>query len=74
MACGGIDRSNAADVIKETGVREIHFAADQDVDSAMTYRNGAVPMGTSNLSEYVRRETSEENVRDILQAINELHL
>jgi len=71
MACGGIDQSNVGRAIKETGVQEIHFAADHDVESEMSYQNPSVPMGSFSRSEYVRRETSEADVRSIIRAVGE---
>lgn len=53
MACGGLDRSNIAEVLHLTRAPELHFAALKDVPSAMRYRNPHVGMGgTENEREY----------------------
>jgi len=49
----GIDESNIAALIRETGAMEYHLFAEQNVPSAMLYRNHKVFMGSDpDLSEY----------------------
>ncbi len=64
MACGGIDETNAAEIVATTGVSELHFTAFEEVVSEMEHRNEAVAMGSDDApSEYLRRVTSAEKVR-----------
>lgn len=69
LACGSIDETNAAAVVAATGAREFHFTAFEDVQSKMEYRNECVAMGSDYApSEYVRRITTPERVRAIINA------
>lgn len=69
MACGGLNVQNIANVVKATAAREFHFTAFEDVASSMTFRNENVSMGgTEDTSEYIRRVTSAEIVREIIEA------
>lgn len=69
MACGGLNAQNIANVTKVTRAREFHFTAFEDVASAMKFRNESVSMGgTGNASEYTRRVTSTEIVREMIEA------
>ena len=52
IACGGINRDNAASIVERTGVREIH-GLGSTVASSMLHRNPRVSMGsapTANIS------------------------
>lgn len=69
MACGGIDETNAAEVVAATGAKEFHFTAFEEVASEMEYRNESVAMGSDDAaSEYLRRVTSAEKVSRTVQA------
>jgi copper homeostasis protein len=69
MACGGIDDKNAAAIVEQTGVREIHVGLRSPVASAMTYQNPKLSMGTVTGREYERFEVPEENVRKLSDAV-----
>jgi len=45
LAGGGIDETNAARIVKETGVREIHLRGTRPRASSMTYRNPRLVLG-----------------------------
>jgi copper homeostasis protein len=45
LAGGGIDESNAARIVRETGVREIHLRGTRSQPSPMTYRNPRLVLG-----------------------------
>ena len=45
MACGALDETNIAEVLRRTGVDELHFAAPAVVRGGMTFRNPHVGMG-----------------------------
>jgi len=64
MPGGGVTEANAGDIIRATGVREIHLSARADVQSGMKFRNERCSMGTfSNGREYLWREASGAKVR-----------
>ena len=68
----GINSSNAAHIIQETGTTEIHASARTSVESGMQFRHGGVSMGNPECDEYARKETSETEVRRIVTAITQL--
>jgi copper homeostasis protein len=69
MACGGIDETNAAEVLSTTGASELHFTAFDNVDSELAYKNETVAMGSDEApSEYVRRVTTAEKVGRVIEA------
>ncbi|MDE7349523.1 MAG: copper homeostasis protein CutC [Muribaculaceae bacterium] len=73
IAAGGVTPDNAAEIVRLTGVREIHASAKTTVQSRMTYRNPAVSMGTPGTDEFSRNTTSSDIVRminDQLSMIN----
>ncbi len=69
MACGGIDDRNAASIVEQTGVREIHVGLRSPVASPMTYQNPRISMGTAAGLEYQRFQVLEENVRSLHRAV-----
>jgi copper homeostasis protein len=70
MACGGIDETNIREISDQTGAREFHFTAFEDVESSMEHRNEGVSMSSDEgRSEYVRRVTSSEKVRQVIEAL-----
>ena len=69
MACGGIDDQNAASVVEQTGVREIHVGLRSPVASPMTYQNPQISMGTAHGLEYQRFQVLEESVRSLHRAV-----
>lgn len=72
MACGGIDETNAAEVVAQTGASEFHFTAFEDKVSEMTFVNEAVSMGSENApSEYIHKITSAEKVALVVKVIRE---
>jgi copper homeostasis protein len=70
MACGGIDETNIREISDQTGASELHFAAFEELESTMEHRNEGVSMGSDEArSEYVRRVTSAEKVRQVIEAL-----
>ncbi|HLV83748.1 MAG TPA: copper homeostasis protein CutC [Devosia sp.] len=64
MACGGLDADTIAQVRRETGVDEMHFAALKTLKSGMTFRNPHVGMGGTAIErEYEVTVTDTEAVR-----------
>ncbi|HSE51823.1 MAG TPA: copper homeostasis protein CutC, partial [Gemmatimonadales bacterium] len=67
MAGAGINEANAARIVRETGVREIHIGAGGIRDSGMEFRREGVFMGkVYQPDEYRRVETDPERVREIV--------
>jgi copper homeostasis protein len=69
MACGSIDDQNAAGIVEQTGVREIHVGLRSPVASPMIWRNPRISMGTAPGVEYQRFQVLEENVRRLHRAV-----
>lgn len=65
IAAGGVTPDNAAEIVRRTGVREIHASAKMKVGSSMKYRNRAVCMGLPDADEFSRNTTSADMVRMI---------
>ncbi len=71
MAAGGINEANAARVVKETKVTEIHVGATVILESAMEFRREDVFMGKPyQPDEYRRVETDALRVERILKSVN----
>jgi len=71
MAGGGINEANAARIIAETGVTEIHVGATGILDSPMEFRREEVFMGKPyQPDEYRRVETDGERVERIVKSVN----
>ncbi|MEO5860137.1 MAG: copper homeostasis protein CutC [Pyrinomonadaceae bacterium] len=69
IACGGIDETNAAEVVAATGAKEFHFTAFDELESEMEFKNEDVAMGSADAqSEYVRRATTVEKVQSVIEA------
>lgn len=65
IAAGGVTPENVAEIVKKTGVREVHASAKTAVRSAMIFRRDGVSMGKADADEYSRMATSEEVVEMI---------
>lgn len=65
----GVKSANAAIIVKETGVGEIHASARCLQDSKMQFRQEGVCMGQKG-DEYKRMATSEKEVFDIVCALS----
>jgi len=69
MACGELAPDTIAEVVRETGGEEFHFAALQTIPSAMDYRNPQVGMGATDLDrEYSNTVTDPDLVRATITA------
>ena len=69
IACGGINRDNAASIVERTGVREIHVGLGTAVGSPMLHCNPRVSMGSVPGREYQRRQVVEEDVINLRSAL-----
>ena len=69
MAGGGVDESNAADVISETGVQEIHVRATSQHREAMRFHDHAVSFRRAlPENEEIRSVTDPERINAIRRA------
>jgi len=69
MPGGGIQDHNIGDIIRETGVTELHFTAFEASESPMIHRNTRPLMGSDRvLGEYERLRTDPAKVRELLVA------
>jgi copper homeostasis protein len=74
MPCGSVRANNIAQVIRETGLSELHFAGHAQQASAMTYRNSQIAMGgTSQDREYLKTVTDGGIVRTTVAAAREAY-
>lgn len=74
IAAGGITPGNAAEIVRLTGVREIHASAKTSVASSMIYRNPAVSMGLPGADEFSRQTTSAALVKMIKDQLSMIQL
>ncbi|MBR6648038.1 MAG: copper homeostasis protein CutC [Bacteroidaceae bacterium] len=65
----GVNATNAARILQETGATEIHASARKSVGSAMLFRHSGVSMGNPDSDEFARKETDTNEVRAIVDAI-----
>ncbi len=67
---GGIDESNVVDIVRGTGVREVHLRGSVDVESRMTFRAPHVEIGNAAPpNDYVREVTDAGVIRRIGQLL-----
>lgn len=70
LAGCGVNENNIARIAGETGIREFHFSAREQLTSGMQFRNEAVSMGgTVCIDEYSRPVTTAERVRKTIGAL-----
>lgn len=65
----GVNATNAARILQETGATEIHASARKSVGSAMLFRHSGVSMGNPDSDEFARKETDTNEVKAIVEAI-----
>ncbi len=69
MPGGGITVGNARLIARQSGCREMHFAALQPSESAMKFRRFNIPMGAplgGKLGEYARTTTNRTAIRAVM--------
>lgn len=71
LAGGGVNSRNAAELVRLTGVTEVHGSARSRCVSSMKFRRGDVAMGTPGSDEYSRLTTDMSEVKAIVHAINQ---
>jgi copper homeostasis protein len=73
LAGGGINKDNAARIVRETGVGEIHVRGSRIAEGGMAFRRDGVFMGKRyEPDEYRREETDPVLVGGIVAAVNGL--
>lgn len=70
LAGAGVTPENAAEIIRLTGVTELHASAKTTVNSHMRFRLDGVAMGNPGADEYSRTTTSEQTVRQLAEIIH----
>lgn len=65
----GLTPENVVDVVRATGVREVHVVGSESRESAMRFRNPRVFMGVPGLPEYTRAVTTATAVRAYVDAL-----
>lgn len=70
LAGCGVSASNAAEILRQSGCTEIHASARRPVASTMQYRRTDLAMGTPGADEFSRKTTHPDEVRAIVEAIN----
>ena len=69
MPGSGVNETNVADIIAQTGAREVHSSAKHQISSQMLYANPDVYMGAEGVDEYQRNTVSEARVRAMREAM-----
>ena len=70
MAGAGVRANNVDQIIRETGVRDLHASLRRAVPSPMRYHRRKVHLGAPGLNEEVRHVLLPEDVRALRQAID----
>lgn len=67
---GGITAANVAEIVRASGVREVHVHAARAFPSPMRFRNAAVIMGGRyEPDEYRRSETADDQIAAVVEAL-----
>jgi copper homeostasis protein len=71
MAAGRIGINNAATIVRQTGVSEIHVGLASPVNGANLHKNSPrLSLGKAQDREFQRTEVLEESVRDLIRALS----
>ena len=70
LAGGGINPSNAREVVEKTGVREVHAGLRSIISGRMQPGNKKISPGVAGLDESQRFVVLQENVEKLVQALN----
>lgn len=69
MAGSGVSSANCVEIVRQSGVRNIHASAKRRVESRMTFRRTGVAMGKDDTESGIIYETDAEEVRLILERL-----
>lgn len=72
MPGAGVNPTNVADLLLETGANEVHASASMITHSRMTFRNESVNMGASDVDEYSRKTTSKQIVKELANIVHNI--
>ncbi len=72
LAGAGVSAKNVEEIIRSTGVDEVHASCKHNIPSEMTFRNSAVSMGTPGTDEYLRPGTSSVLVKQLATIVHSL--
>lgn len=73
MAGSGVRKNNIEELVKKTGVRNVHASLRTETDSPMEFRHPLVSMGgTVHIDEYKRVATYTEDVYEAVQKLSKL--
>jgi copper homeostasis protein len=71
LAGGSITAANVADIVRASGVLEVHLRGAARLESAMTHRRGGVTLARPQApSDYERVVASADEVRRVLAALS----
>jgi copper homeostasis protein len=71
MPGGGINESNIALIVENTGAKEFHLACRKVINSEMIYRKSGISMGgMSGISEFSRKVADTEKITNIINILN----
>ena len=70
MPGSGVDEHNVEDLVRFTGVREVHSSARSRQQSLMQFKNDHIIMGDNYGNEYAFYQTNVDRVRTILKNAN----
>jgi copper homeostasis protein len=69
MAGGGVNEHTLAQIVKRSGVKEVHFSARSTLESPMSFRNPLVTMGKAyQPDEYLRKATDVSRVEAVIKS------
>jgi copper homeostasis protein len=71
LAGGGIKPESVREIVRKTGVREIHAGLRSTVASPMRFRNEKVSFGPGS-GEYERVIVKEDDVRRLVEELSDL--
>jgi copper homeostasis protein len=70
MPGGGIDETNAAQIVRATGAKELHLTARTEIDSEMIFRRQGISMGSqAGIPEFTRKVADAEKIKKIIEAV-----
>jgi copper homeostasis protein len=62
LGCGGLRPDTIGQVVRETGLVELHFSALVDMPSPMRHRNASLGMGRTDLEREYRRTVTDADL------------
>uniref|UniRef100_A0A7S4GI21 Copper homeostasis protein cutC homolog n=1 Tax=Eutreptiella gymnastica TaxID=73025 RepID=A0A7S4GI21_9EUGL len=72
MAGCGVNASNVAKIVQQSGVQQVHLSGRIEQDSGMIWRNAAVAMGAADAWEYKIYVCSQSKVRAVVDTLGHL--